>query len=1338
MAVRTEELQLRVLIDGSQPRRELAQLDQEYAHLKTQIKDLGANTKEAEAAMVKLGKVQAKREGLQQQLKDAEELKRKYQEIAEQMNQLSRDRNPGAGTKSPESIAYLKEMDALRAKAEPLRQEMIKSELQVGKWRKELSKAAADEAKLTAALQDAKTPTAEAAAALKRLAEIDLRRSELRKEIGLTALTAKQLGDELRRLTLANRNMNDSSPQWQENSRRIGEIKQRLKELNNETARAQAVWNEQAGSVNRSTMTMGQMRMEIVRLKAAMEHLDTSTPQFAALRKELARTEAQLAGATSGLGRLGRAWQGIKGQMAGTIAGVGMLFTGGAIMGAVKNWVSGAATMSDALADVRRTTGLTEAGVTSLNKSLRTVDTRTPRTELLALAAVAGKVGINAEKDVLGFVRAADQIKVALGEDLGEGAIRQVAKLVQTFKVGETHGYDLERSMLSAGSAVNELGNSSTAAEAYLVDYASRLAGVNVQAKVSIENTLGYAAAADQLNLKVETTATAMSQFTVKAFKNTAEYAKIAGMELKEFTSLLKADTNEALLRVLEGLNGNNAGLDVMVSKFGDLGQEGARAVSVLASLSGQTKLIREQQVIANRAMQEGTSITKEFSVRNENFAANLEKIGKGLRGMFINSSVVQGFKDLTASVVGWMRVPVSKKLEEERFELQMTYAKILQYNEGSNERTKLIKELQQQYPGFLANIDAEKVSNGQLTESIRQLNSEMVNKIILQKQDEKIQDQQKRQADYQMAVMEREDKLRKSMVALAEKEGVQLKSGVPLMEQAIDLSNQLHEARKKTFKTGGGVFDPLANMGQDIDQLRQAQGLLNSELNVSNRLAKEREDLMQRLGISTTPAAAPSPAAMPDVADPDAPEAIATDDGASKRDAALKAMEALRADMQKLQRDMELDALSADERAIAQLDDKFAEIRRKTLENAYHTNEDLVALENTYEDARAELLSAQAAERERKAVEARQNALEAVDQAEEEYWQSKLGAEDQEIVVQMQRMEALVELYEQAGLDTQGVVERTEAAITAIRQKYREQEERDAIDALKKRIQEQVHVYQAVGSAIGGVNDFLAATYSAQENNNYQNTVAAKSLGLAQIAISSGVGVANAISSGAGMPFPANIAAIATGVGAVLSGIAQAVGLLRAANVSKPSGPNASPTQPSLENVPLGEKGGIFQGKSHAQGGLAVVDRESGRVEAEVEGGEPWMVLSNNFRRNNPGLIPRLLHASATGERLAASGGIFAPAPAFNFARATESMRIMQFAQGGLLNAAAVETKIDPDGMSAEILRTLQVIAAGIDRVDDGVRTAPTVLKAEVSLQDLQRRQAELSQLQDLNRVGR
>ena len=65
-----------------------------------------------------------------------------------------------------------------------------------------------------------------------------------------------------------------------------------------------------------------------------------------------------------------------------------------------------------------------------------------------------------------------------------------------------------------------------------------------------------------------------------------------------------------------------------------------------------------------------------------------------------------------------------------------------------------------------------------------------------------------------------------------------------------------------------------------------------------------------------------------------------------------------------------------------------------------------------------------------------------------------------------------------------------------------------------------------------------------AENDEKYQKY--ANALGLVDIMTNMAVGIAEAVSAGAGMPFPYNLAAIAAGIAAVVSGIASAIALFK------------------------------------------------------------------------------------------------------------------------------------------------------------------------------------------------
>ena len=120
------------------------------------------------------------------------------------------------------------------------------------------------------------------------------------------------------------------------------------------------------------------------------------------------------------------------------------------------------------MANVQKFTGMTRQSVEELNEEFKDIDTRTSVVELNKLAEEAGRLGKTSKEDVLGFVKAADIINVAL-DDLGEGATLEISKLTNIF--GDEKALGTEKSMLAVGSVINELSQNCTAAAPYFSVY---------------------------------------------------------------------------------------------------------------------------------------------------------------------------------------------------------------------------------------------------------------------------------------------------------------------------------------------------------------------------------------------------------------------------------------------------------------------------------------------------------------------------------------------------------------------------------------------------------------------------------------------------------------------------------------------------------------------------------------------------------------------------------------------------------------------------------------------------------------------------------------------------
>lgn len=303
------------------------------------------------------------------------------------------------------------------------------------------------------------------------------------------------------------------------------------------------------------------------------------------------------------------------------------------VVNSARKAVNAYAEMEQEMANVRKFTGMTATQVEDLNEELKEIDTRTSRQELNKLAQEAGRLGKTSKEDVLGFVRAADQINVAL-DDLGEGATLTLSKLTGIF--GDEKRLGTEKSLLAVGSVINELSQNCSASAPYLAEFASRMGGVGAQAGMSIQQIMGFAAVLDSNNQKVEASATALSQVITRLYQDPAKYAKPAGLEVQQFSKLLREDANAAVIQLLESLN-KMGNMDVLSPIFAEMGETGSRAISALSTLAGNIDEVKRQQEVANIAFSEATSISKEFDVQNNTVQAGLEKAKKKLNELSVD-----------------------------------------------------------------------------------------------------------------------------------------------------------------------------------------------------------------------------------------------------------------------------------------------------------------------------------------------------------------------------------------------------------------------------------------------------------------------------------------------------------------------------------------------------------------------------------------------------------------------------------------------------------------------------------------------------------------------------
>lgn len=390
---------------------------------------------------------------------------------------------------------------------------------------------------------------------------------------------------------------------------------------------------------NLKTSSIRDLEYSIKALNQQMHGMQRGTEQFKQMERQAKQLKAELQ-AVRAEGVAQESWikrsadwfNRMQGIALGAVAAIsGITFT-------VKKCVEEYAKMDDEMTNVRKYTGQAAEEVERMNEDFKKMDTRTPRQKLNQLAEDAGRLGITSTAAVEEFVDGADKINVALGDDLGDKAVSQIGKLAQMFGEDKTKG--LRGAMLATGSAVNELAQNSSASAGYLVDFTARVAGVGKQAGFTQAQIMGLASVLDQNMQQDETAATAVQNLLAKMFQDSAKFAKIAGLNVKDFAKTLKEDANGALLQFLAAMRAKGGFAD-LAPMFEEMKMDGSRATGVLTVLADKLDDIKTAQNLASEAYSEGTSVLNEFKTQNENVQAQLDKASK----KFLDLSIELGQK---------------------------------------------------------------------------------------------------------------------------------------------------------------------------------------------------------------------------------------------------------------------------------------------------------------------------------------------------------------------------------------------------------------------------------------------------------------------------------------------------------------------------------------------------------------------------------------------------------------------------------------------------------------------------------------------------------------------
>ena len=265
-----------------------------------------------------------------------------------------------------------------------------------------------------------------------------------------------------------------------------------------------------------------------------------------------------------------------------------------------------------------------------------------------------------------------------------------------------------------------------------------------------------------------------------------------------------------------------------------------------------------------------------------------------------------------------------------------------------------------------------------------------------------------------------------------------------------------------------------------------------------------------------------------------------------------LEEREALKAEILKKFKDTAISLIEDEtERAIALEQDRYTQ-EREALQAQYEALGTLTQEEEALKNENLELLEqehlARMAEIEEEAYLIQEEKRLEREELELENKLAKAETEEEEfnlkIETEQERLNRLLSLDEEAKAKQFKTQQAYEQAVKQSENNISKLQEQQ----MQARITKATTSMQAIGSIMGSMSQIISAFDSESE----ESAKAQKVLALGEIAVQTGVAIAQGISSAMSVPFPANLVAIATTIATVVANVASAISTVKSAKFAK------------------------------------------------------------------------------------------------------------------------------------------------------------------------------------------
>lgn len=293
-----------------------------------------------------------------------------------------------------------------------------------------------------------------------------------------------------------------------------------------------------------------------------------------------------------------------------------------------------------ALANVRKTTDLTEQELEQLGEAAVELSTKQPVTAeaILNVEALGAQLGV-AEDKLQSFAQVVTGLDIATNMD-AETAGTEMARFANIVGMAQD---DFER----YGSTIVAIGNNMATTESEVSNMAQRFASAGVQAGLTEAEILGLSGAMSSLGLRAEMGGSSLSQVFASISKSVAlgsedlaNYAKVAGMSAEQFAAAWREDAAGAFVSLLQGIHdATEAGEDMNVI-LSELDITQIRQSDTMRRLAGSVDVVRDAVNLATGAWEENVALQNEVDSRNESMASRLQVLKNNVDALAIEVGV--------------------------------------------------------------------------------------------------------------------------------------------------------------------------------------------------------------------------------------------------------------------------------------------------------------------------------------------------------------------------------------------------------------------------------------------------------------------------------------------------------------------------------------------------------------------------------------------------------------------------------------------------------------------------------------------------------------------------